>query len=192
MAIIQNGIQLLNNAKLALQNNMFFLPFKEEIISAVSLCKPFSDLDDLLSEVAAGYLNFSIFQEICINVMDDPVKANKFFETYQDKHLVITKADSLEEKIFNFSRVYYVIDVTILKLLMASQKWDQLIDFCRQNRNHFLVFGTIVNDKYIYHKDIPEMDILTLVPQFLTDTGGSPEIEIGKQLPKKKKHGTKK
>jgi hypothetical protein len=190
--LIENGSQLLEQAKQRLQKDMFFLPFKDEVVSAVALCRPFSGLDSFLKEVASGYLGFPVYQEVCINVMDAPTKANKFFETYRGKHLVITKADSLEEKILNFSRVYYIADVTILKLLTASSKWEQLVDFCRHNRNHFLVFGTLVNDKYVHHGDIPALDIITLVPQFLDDTGEPQELEVGRQLLKKKKNGLKK
>lgn len=190
--LIENGIQLLEQTKLSLQENMFFLPFRKEVISAVSLCKPFSRLDNFLKDVAAGFLGFPVCQEVGINAIDDPVKAEKFYEAYRDQFLVITKADTLEEKVFNFSRVYYIVDVNIMKLLMASQRWDELADFCRQSRNHFLVFGTIVNDNYVSNKDIPELDMLTLVPQFLADTGEPPEIEVGKQLLKKKKNGPKK
>ena len=190
--LIESGPQLVGQAKNALRENMFFLPFKEEVVSAVALCRPFSILDTYLKEVASGYLNLPVYQEVCINVMDDPSKASKFFKTYCNSHLVVTKADTLEEKIFNFSRVFYIVDVTVLKLLLASQKWEQLADFCRQNRNQFLVFGTVVNDKYVHHQDITEIDILTLVPQFLADTGEPPEIEVGQQLLKKKKNGSKK
>jgi hypothetical protein len=189
--LIENGSQLLEQAKHLLQKDIFFLPFRDEVVSAVALCRPFSVLDSFIREVASGYLGFPVYQEVCINVMD-ATKANKFYETYWGKHLVITRADSLEEKILNFSRVYYIVDVTIFKLLAASPKWEQLMDFCRHNRNHFLVFGTLINDKYVHHGDILAPDIATLVSQFLDDTGEPQELEIGKQLLKKKKNGLKK
>jgi len=47
-------------------------------------------------------------------------------------------------------------------------------------------------EKYVHHQDISKIDILTLVPQFLGDTGEPPEIEVGQQLLKKKKNGPKK
>lgn len=189
--LIESGSQLLEQAKFFLQKDMFFLPFKDEVISAVTLCKPFSVLDAFITDVASGFLGLPVYQEVCINVMDSTTKAQQFLGAYQNKHLVITQADSLEEKLLNFSRVYYIVDITILKLLMVSSKWDQLVEFCRQNRNQFLVFGTVVNDKYTHHGDIPPMDILTLVPQFLADNNEPLEIEAGKQR-LKKKNGTKK
>jgi len=185
---IQSGDQLLEQSRSQLCNNNFYIPFSDSILRAVSLGKPFCKLNGLIQEAAFGYLGSPVHQEVSINALiDHPAKLQDYYEHYRDGHLVITKADSLEEKILTFYQVCFVMDVSVATLVLASPQWDHLHEFCQQNNNHFLIFGTLINDKYLHHSTIPQIDIFTLVPQFLTDTNEPPEIDIGIQLLKKKK-----
>ena len=183
MDTIQNGVQLLTQSQNFLQDHKFYLPFQNEVLSAISLNKPFSKLSSFIQGVAVGYLGIPVYQEISVNMLiDNPIRANAVYEQYHKSHLVVTKADSLEEKILNFCQVRFIVDVIVLKLLMASEKWDHILSFCQQNGNSLLVFGTIVNDKYVHHLDIPRIDVFRFAPQFLVGTDAPKEIEIGEQF----------
>jgi len=183
----QDGVQLLKHAQDFLLKSKFYLPFRNETFSVVALNRPLSKLDIFIQEVATGYLGLPIYQEISVNVLNDnPVKAAAVYEKYRDGYLVITGADSLEEKVLNFCQVCFVVDVVVIKLLLASQKWPEILEFCRQNKNQFLISGTIINDKYVHHLDIPKIDVFVCIPQFLDDTNAPLEMDAGKQLFKKK------
>jgi len=173
-----------------------FTPFRAGIITAVSLGKLYSELDTYIREIATGYLEMPVYQEISVDQIGNLDKAKKLYKYYADDYLVITKYSSIEEKVCGFSRVFYIVDVRLFKFLMASSQWESILEVTRQNRNHFLVFGTILDNKYIHHTDIPKLDVVTLVPQFLSDTEGAKELEVGIQQfrtsIKKKKYGTQK
>lgn len=178
-----NESELLTQIQAALVTAKYFLPFKKDVVTAIFLGRPFSLLDISLREVSTGYLNMPVYQEICVDTLVDvPAKIGEFITNYSNGHLVVTKHNTIEEKVLNFSHVYFVVDVALFKLLMASPKWQQIVEFARDQRNHFLVFGTIVNDRYVHHKDIPPMDIITLVPQYIDDINASQELDVGVQL----------
>lgn len=175
--------ELLSQIQAALATTKYYLPFNKDIVKAIFLGRPFSLLDNFIREVAGGYLNMPVHQEICVDMLVDvPAKIGEIITKYSKDHLVVTKHNTIEEKVLNFSHVYFVVDVALFKLLMASPKWQQIIEFTRDQRNHFLVFGTILNEQYIHHKDIPPMDFLTLVPQHFDDINASRELDVGVQL----------
>lgn len=185
---IASGSELCETAKSALSHDFKFKPYKQDSSSAVYLGRHSGELSSLFREVASGYLDKSVYQELTFSSFaDNPALAQKVHEDFYNDYLVITAADALEDKIFLFENTHFIIDVVTCKFLMLSERWLQILEYCLKHKNQFLVMGTVVNDRYIHHFDIPRLEGLILVPQFLSDTSEPPELEIGTQMLKKKK-----
>lgn len=182
---MQDELEFSTQVKDALADQPYYLPFKQPTpeIKAIALTNAYSELDSFLRETASGYLNTEVFQEIVVSDLADSDKTQFLLENYQNKPLLVSRFDIVVDKILNFKGDVFVVDVIRFRALITCPIWQQIYDHCIKEKNSFLVLGTLLNfetyDRYIHHQDIPAIDIATLVPQHLADTGEAPEMNVG-------------
>lgn len=131
---------------------------------------------DSASDVARGYLDTPIHRELSKDVLSKIVISNV-------TNIVVTEDKPLYERIKSFNGVNLLIDVETMQDMLSSEHWSDAYNYCISHKIHFFVFGVIKEGKYVHHTNIPDLAIITLVPQYLTDTLSTTEDVVGIQLP---------